>query len=816
MSHREPPVFELLEPRVLLSISIELDYSFDASGFFDDPARRDVIEAAADYLGGLLNDSLNAIVPSGGNEWRIQFTNPATGTAAELNNPVIDEDELLLFVGGRNLSGDTLGVGGTGGWQASGSSAFLNNIEGRGQSGATGPEGGQTDTSLWGGSIAFDIDTKWHFGITTDGLAGNEHDFYSVALHEMVHVLGFSDGTPAFANLISPSGEFMGPAAMALSDDTQLSSSDLAHWREGLSSAGQETLMDPTFLRGTRKLITPLDFAALQDIGWELDALRWPGLGSSLAIGSAGRGVASGSASPEAPGLHWVDTREAGVLDFRIESVNPVTLRLWDSQGLLVAENTDADAITGIGISATNQFYTLEIFAGSATTYNLAVTNNGLDQFAYYPEGYSSTEIDQGVTVSNPTDSAQLFSVSLHYERDGLGRDVDTVAFERLIEPGQIVTVDIIRNRSFAQDELTMRSILNGEPYSIVLTSSAPLGAALEHADVFGGQRITTSEDFTRQTADTWHFPRVEAFTGISDFLVFHNPNAHGARVEVSFVSSAGQVSLSQVVRAGARGGWSVGDIASLAGNAFGVILTSEAVDPADQSDHDGIVAGLTHFDAVDGVGWTVLGTPGTLPASSTVPLADIPDSTTEVLVFNPGTSVARLSLVRTTSAGDQMLSERFVPVGANTALMLPNALGYRYEFTSGLGVVQFVQRTAEETFSASPPGAAASSTVFSLGAFDASDGTTALRLGLHNPSGGDASVTVRFLFLSGNEIVQSVQVSAGSFGSVQIDAIMAVRDRSADFPLAIVLESSQPITGLLISLEGEIGWGSGGMALPA
>lgn len=818
MSRYEPIAFESLEPRVLLSVAFRLDYGYDANGFFDEPARREVMEAAADYVGSLLNDSLTAIIPSGGNSWRIQFNDPATGAAAEVNNPVINEDELLLFVGGRDLGGDTLGLGGAGGWQASGSSAFLLNIEGRGQSGATGPDAGQTDTSLWGGSIVFDIDANWHFGITTEGLAGNENDFYSVAVHEIFHVLGFTDGNPAFANLISPSGVFMGPAAMAVSVDTELMATDYAHWREGLSSAGQETLMDPTFTRGTRKLITPLDFAAMEDIGWELDAIRYPGRGSQLPLSLAGTGIASGTATSAVPGLHWVDVREAGLLDFRVQSVNPLSLRLWDSRGMLVeqVDNTQL-GFASLNIVATDQFYTIELFGQSDSDYDLAVTNADLDEVAYYPEGFASNEIDQFVMVSNPTDEVQLFTLSLRYERDDLGRDSDSVAFEQEVRPRQTVRVDIARNRSFAQDVQTGRAILLDQPYALVLYSTAPLGAALEHADEFGGQRITTAEDFTRQTDDTWYFPRVAKVSQVNDFLTFYNPNEHDALITIRFRAISAEFRLTQVVRAQARGGLDVQSIGGLALGEFQAIVTSQALDSADQPMHQGIVAALTHFNGQQGDGWTVLGAAAdTLPTSGVVPLANIAGGGTQALIFNPGSTVARLQLIRDTASGSEMLAERFVPALGGSSLTLPEGVGYRYEFTSGLGVVQFVQTFAGEATSSQGSTPASRTLAFTLGSFDPADTDSLLRLSFYNTGLVGTSVTVRFLFSNGAEVVQSVTVASRAIASLNIESIQAVRDRVADGPLGVLLESATPLTGLLARLEGETGWASGGMLLPA
>jgi|GEM_PF-3212929 len=817
MPHREPPVFEALEPRTLLSVSINVDYTFDTNGFFDDAGRRDVIEAAADYLGSLLNDSLRAITPSGPNDWSIQFTNPATGTTAEVDNPTIGEDELLLFVGGRDLGGDTLGLGGAGGWQASGTSSFLLNVEGRGQSGATGPDAGQNDTSLWGGSIVFDADTNWHFGVTTSGLDGNEFDFYSVAIHEMVHVLGFTDGTPAFANLISPSGEFMGPAAMAVSSDTQLDADDRAHWREGLASAGQETAMDPTFSRGTRKLITPLDFAALQDIGWELESMRWPGLGASIALSPfTERGIASGSTAPADPGLHWVEVVQTGVLDVRITSDQPVTLRLWDSQGLVAGEMPMADTITGLAISATDQFYSIEILSSSPATYDMVVSTGSFTQMAYYPDGFASPDIEQTITISNPTDRAHLFTLSLRYERGDLGRDADVVAFEHVIEPGEVQNVDIVRAGMMATDEPSGRSILGSQPYAFVLESTGALGAALVHQDRFDGQDITTSESFTRARRDTWYFAAAEKAAGVFDFLVFYNPNDHDTQVTMVFMSLGGQVRLTQEVRALARGGLNIQDTGALPDGTYGVIVTSLALDFADQPEHRGIVAAMTHFDGNAGVGWTTLGAQDPISTSGMTPVADLPGTEVRARIFNPGTTTSRLELVRHTGSGTEVLLDRFVPAGSAASIPLPDAIGYSYSFVGGSGLIQFVQNNAVESVSAASRTSAGTVLAFAVDQLDADDTDSLLRLSAANGSNGDATVTVRFLFATGLEVVRSITVSAMGYETLDIDMIAEVTSRAGDEPLAVVLESDRSISALLALLDSDNGWASAGMVLPA
>ncbi len=801
---------ERLEPRVLLSVSIDIDYRFDTLDFFGDPARRAVVEAVADDLSAVLQDSLAAIIPGGPNEWSLRFNNPSTGELAELDNPTIEEDQLLVFVGGRDLGGDTLGAGGAGGWVASGTSSFLNLVEGRGQSGATGPESGQTDTSLWGGSMVFDTDTNWHFGLTTEGLDGTEFDFYSVALHELVHVLGFSESTPAYMNLVSPSGEFLGANSMAVSDDTSLLPGDFGHWNEGLESAGQEVLMDPTFSRGIRKLATPLDFASMQDIGWELTPDRWPGRGERISLNPvSGAGMDSGTAEPGSPGLHWIDPRQAGLVDFRVTSDEPVTLRLWDSRGRLVETNLVSDTVTGITLSATDQTYSIEVITSSATaSYSLAVSTSGFDEVAFYPEGFASPEIDQSVTISNPTSSAQLFTLVVRYERGDLGRDFDVIAFERTIDPGTSQTIDIVDEGVLATDEPSGRSILSSQPYAIVLESTAPLGAALEHEDEFSGRDITTAESFTTVLRDEWTFAGAQKAAGVFDFVVFYNPNDHDALVTITFQSFDGQLRLGQEVRAGARGGLNLQDIAALADGVYGVTVQSAALDPADQPSHDGIVAAQTRFDGNTGEGWTALGLADPLPASGMIPLADLPGADVQASVYNPGTSTITLQFTLITETGEEPQSNRFVPAGTSATISVPTGIGYRYTFVGGDGVIQFIQ---------SGTGGDSDATVlaFALTDFDDDPGAT-LRLTASNDTADDATVTVRFLFASGAEVTRSITVAGMDFETLAIETITEVATRADDGPLSIIVESDAPLRALLAFQEGNEAWASAGMVLPA
>jgi hypothetical protein len=264
------------------AINITLDYSYDTNNFFASQASRDALELAASYY-ETFGDTLAAITPGGVNSWNANFTHPGTGLAQSIANLAVGADEIVVFAGGRDLPGTTLGVGGPGGFSAGGTQSFLDAVVGRGQPGALGPAASRTDFGPWGGGISFDTGTSWHFGLTTTGLDAGEADFLSVALHELAHLLGFGI-VPSWSNQVS-AGTFTGAESVAIFGVAVPLHGDTAHWAEGTLSGGLSTLMDPTLLLGARTLLTPLDYAALFDLGWVVP-LPEPSAGALLAIGA--------------------------------------------------------------------------------------------------------------------------------------------------------------------------------------------------------------------------------------------------------------------------------------------------------------------------------------------------------------------------------------------------------------------------------------------------------------------------------------------------------------------------------------------------
>lgn len=247
---------EALEAREVPAVLLQIDYTYDTGFFKNNPDARAVIERVASELGNSLNANLAAITPSGSNTWTATFYNPATGANVSVANPTIAANALKIYVGARVIPGDEGGFGGAGGYVLSGSTAWNNATLTR----------GHTGYAPWGGSITFDSSDSYFFGQTTAGLTAAKVDFYTVAMHEMGHLLGIGTAPQWTANVSGSS--FVGASVRAAYGGPVPLASDLAHWADGITVGGARTVMDPVLPRGTRVAWTALDAAALRDLGW--------------------------------------------------------------------------------------------------------------------------------------------------------------------------------------------------------------------------------------------------------------------------------------------------------------------------------------------------------------------------------------------------------------------------------------------------------------------------------------------------------------------------------------------------------------------
>lgn len=283
-------------------MNLRVDYSQDGSGFFSASTTqgqqaRAALEAAADYYSGILTDSLAPVsVPGrfyggggGTGDIFLEFADPNDPTnqnaAVRFDQFDIAQDEYVVFAGGAPLSGATgkqIASAGLG-WSnyqysllSSDIASFVQSYDDFVDSYKT--RGQATGFAHWGGTISFDNDgsTDWHLDLNSAPSAG-ESDLYSVALHELGHVLGFGGSTLTNLGLVNTAGRFIGPAAVEEHGGTVPMTSGGGHWAEGTMStaivtgATQETLYDPSFNGSLRKELTMLDAAGLADMGWSVE-----------------------------------------------------------------------------------------------------------------------------------------------------------------------------------------------------------------------------------------------------------------------------------------------------------------------------------------------------------------------------------------------------------------------------------------------------------------------------------------------------------------------------------------------------------------
>ncbi len=319
-------------------VMIVLDYSGDTF-FAGNAAARNALEAAAADLSAAITTNLapvDADVFTGVNgstsatfDWRLTYPHPATGAAVTIEVPRLAANEVRVFAGARNLGGGTLGIGSTGGagfglngsgfpnqWigAVDAAEALSNAKLPRGGGPTMGSISGSSNFGgfvgeyslqygAMGGSISFDLDTDddgdtdtpaelgafWQFDHTAP-VVFEKYDFYSVALHELMHALGIGQSVNWSSKV---SGlNWLGAQTIALhGTGTGIIASDGAHPIDGLTSlildgsSSQEVVMSPLLTNGERRELTQLDLTFLRDIGWDTVAIPEPGPTASVLCG---------------------------------------------------------------------------------------------------------------------------------------------------------------------------------------------------------------------------------------------------------------------------------------------------------------------------------------------------------------------------------------------------------------------------------------------------------------------------------------------------------------------------------------------------
>lgn len=308
------------------ALTIELDYIYDigSDNFFGtNAAAKAAVEQAATDISTHITTELAPVTSSYSGKdgfttttfnWQYLFTNPTDGSSATIASPSLAANTIKIFVGVQEMADDSLASGGPGGVNLGISATSIsptylqnaldiasvnsNNGIGRGagpvihnisntSSFAGYPGSYDLDIGVGIGNLWFDVDTDnkrgtddtatldsfWHFDHTTSP-AADKYDFYSVALHEILHTLGLGL-SETWDDQISGSTNWTGSEAIRVNGTGNgLIESGSGHITSETTSARlsdrlpQIAAMASNLNQGERRELTELDSAILIDLGY--------------------------------------------------------------------------------------------------------------------------------------------------------------------------------------------------------------------------------------------------------------------------------------------------------------------------------------------------------------------------------------------------------------------------------------------------------------------------------------------------------------------------------------------------------------------
>ena len=315
VSSRRPPVVDALERRTLMSgftavvidgvsdagppprpgpspalsppaIRVTLDYRFDAGNFFDAPQKRDALRRAVDDAVRVLRGLLGAIEPAAPLAWDATLEDPATGQQAAVRNLAVGAGELVIYPGSRELdedagtaaAGDGLSRGVPGGFTTADTPWTDPAVDWAAW------DGKLRQRVAWGGSLAFDPtpDRPWHFDPAAAPAEG-AYDFATAATRAVAQVLGFGTSdrwmnwrtrSDDFLNPLADPPTFEGPLTVAAhnapGDESPVPLDPTGRYFPDTGDGdAPASAMRATLRPGQRFALSSLDYAALQDVGWQ-------------------------------------------------------------------------------------------------------------------------------------------------------------------------------------------------------------------------------------------------------------------------------------------------------------------------------------------------------------------------------------------------------------------------------------------------------------------------------------------------------------------------------------------------------------------
>lgn len=261
---RTRPTEDAEPPEPAHEFSIEFDYRFDTVGWFDAAERRDALRAAARLWQDRIADDFLEI--PAGTEIRIRNLEQVDDTFMTF---AIDEpiDDLLVFVACSEVL-DDLAVSGR-----TRRSAYFPANMGAGFQQSLQTRWAGSDQEPWAVGIAFACNAPFFFDATPDtddDVPAGAVDFVTVASHELGHALGIGSSETYLALQSDDGSEFLGKEAMHVTAGPVPLDADGNHLSSSLRIDGAPVLMDVSTTVGRRTWPTRLEYAILEDIGYEI------------------------------------------------------------------------------------------------------------------------------------------------------------------------------------------------------------------------------------------------------------------------------------------------------------------------------------------------------------------------------------------------------------------------------------------------------------------------------------------------------------------------------------------------------------------
>lgn len=273
------------------AIDIIFDYSYDTGNYFSDDRKYIMEQVAYAFESRLGGESFSAYRPVqdfGLNTVNayLNFTSPSSsatlqptiGSTTSDGNVIGKANELIIFLGAKSISGSTLASAGSTGYGYSAAESvttWTNALAAKDSTSNFEPKAGSSQVNT-NKTFYYDTDLTTH----NDALVSGKTDFYSVMVHEIGHIMGFSTNNAWNAN---KSGSFWtGANAKAEYNNQNVPLYSTSHW--DLTSGGGGSLntgnincachpsMLPSISINTRTSFSDLDFALLKDIGYNISA----------------------------------------------------------------------------------------------------------------------------------------------------------------------------------------------------------------------------------------------------------------------------------------------------------------------------------------------------------------------------------------------------------------------------------------------------------------------------------------------------------------------------------------------------------------